>query len=86
MSEKNVTPSQAYAGERILTLRELTQHDGQGGDPAYIAINGVVYDVTNVQLLKDGRHHGVTAGNDVSDLFVHNQAILNRLQIVGKLE
>jgi predicted heme/steroid binding protein len=86
MSEKKAAPAQTDSGERIITLSELTQHDGRNGVPAYIAIKGVVYDVTNVQLLKDGRHHGITAGNDVSDQFVHNKAILNRLQIVGKLE
>ncbi len=86
MSETIVTSTQADAGKRIFTLQELTRHDGNNGNPAYIAIKGIVYDITKVQLLKDGRHHDVTAGNDVSDLFVHKQAILNRLQVVGKLE
>lgn len=71
---------------RIFTRQELARHNGQDGAPAYIAINGAVYDITRVQLLRDGRHHGVTAGNDVSDQFVHKEAILNRLQIVGRLE
>ena len=39
----------------------------------------------NVNLLKGGKHHGVASGYDVSELFVHNQAILNRLKVVGKL-
>jgi predicted heme/steroid binding protein len=86
MSGSAATALQENAQLRIFTQQELAQHDGRNGTPGYIAINGIVYDVTNVQLLKDGRHHGVTPGNDVSDLFVHNQAILNRLQIVGKLE
>jgi predicted heme/steroid binding protein len=83
MSETATT--QADTEHRNFTLEELARHDGQSGAPGYIAINGNVYDVTNVQLLKDGRHHGVIPGNDVSDLFVHNQAILNRLKIIGKL-
>ncbi len=85
MSETASTTASSGNAGRVFTLQELAQHDGQNGAPAYIAINGDVYDVTKVQLLKDGRHHGVTAGNDVSDLFVHKQAILNRLQIIGKL-
>lgn len=74
------------AASRTFTLQELAEHDGQNGNPAYLAINGIVYDVTRVQLLKDGRHHGVMPGNDVSDQFVHNQSILNRLQVIGTLE
>ena len=76
----------ATSGQKTFTLQELAQHDGQNGTPAYLAINGVVYDVTTVQLLNDGRHHGVTPGNDVTDQFVHNKAILNRLQVIGTLE
>jgi len=79
------TVSQIDSGERVFTLEELARHDGQNGAPGYIAINGTVYDVTTVQLLKDGRHHGVVPGSDVSDLFVHNKAILNRLKVVGTL-
>jgi predicted heme/steroid binding protein len=84
MSE-TATTIQEDTGHRIFTPEELARHDGQNGALGYIAINGNVYDVTNVQLLKDGRHHGVNPGSDVSDLFVHNQAILNRLKIIGKL-
>ena len=86
MSESAATVLQEDSQHRIFTLQELAQHNGRNGLPGYIAINNIVYDVTNVQLLKDGRHHGVAPGNDVSDLFVHNQAILKRLQVVGKLE
>jgi predicted heme/steroid binding protein len=85
MSETAATAAGVDAGQRTVTRQELERHDGQNDVPGYIAIHGVVYDVTSVQLLKDGRHHGVAPGNDVSDLFVHNQAILNRLKIVGKL-
>jgi predicted heme/steroid binding protein len=90
-SEKNLpdtgtTSDQTDSGQRVFTLQELARHDGQNGAPAYLAINGVIYDVTRVQLLKDGRHHGVAAGSDVSELFVHNQAILNRLQVIGTVE
>lgn len=38
------------------TLEELTQYDGSNGKPAYVAVNGLVYDVTNVKGWKDGVH------------------------------
>jgi len=72
-------------GQKVFTLQELAQHDGQNGTPAYLAIHGIVYDVTRVKLLKDGLHHDVLPGKDVSDLFIHNNAILNRLPVIGKL-
>jgi len=72
-------------GHKVLTQAELRGYDGTDGAPEYIAIHGIVYDITNVNLLKGGKHHGVASGCDVSELFVHNQAILNRLKVVGKL-
>ena len=84
MSNK-ASADQADSGQKVFTLQELAQHDGQNGAPAYLAIHGIVYDVTRVKLLKDGLHHDVLPGKDVSDLFIHNHAILNRLQVIGKL-
>ena len=40
--------------EKIFTEKELGKYDGQNGNPAYVAIDGVVYDVTNVSAWKDG--------------------------------
>jgi predicted heme/steroid binding protein len=85
MSKTAATAVRPDNGERIFTLQELTQYDGLNGSPAYLAIHGIVYDVTSVQLLRDGRHHDVFPGRDVSEQFVHNQAILNRLQVIGRL-
>ena len=87
MSENAHTDTGQQGSERkVFTLAELKGLDGSDGAPAYIAINGIVYDIGNVHLFRDGKHHGVTAGNDVSSLFVHKTAILNRLKIVGTLE
>lgn len=73
-------------GQRVFTTDELRAFDGHNGAAEYIAVNGLVYDITEVQLLRGGKHHGVTAGKDVSDIFVHNKNILNRLRTVGTLE
>jgi len=83
--DKSEAQAPAQPVRQTFTLQELAAFSGKDGAPGYIAINGIVYDVTDFQLLKDGRHHGVVPGNDVSSLFVHNKAILKRLKIVGKL-
>ena len=40
--------------EKIFTLDELKNYDGKEGRKAYIAVDGVVYDVTNVAACKVG--------------------------------
>ena len=54
--------------EKIFTEEELGKYDGQNGNPAYVAIDGVVYDVTNVSAWNGGVHHGNKAGQNVSEI------------------
>lgn len=74
--------------EKIFTEEELEKYDGQNGNPAYVAIDGVVYDVTNVSAWKDGVHHGNKAGQNVSEIIKkspHGKKVLEKLERVGKL-
>ena len=72
-----------------LTAAELAQYDGKDGQPAYIAIDGVIYDVTNVPQWKNGDHNGFTAGQDLTEeiktISPHGVSKLTGLPIVGKL-
>lgn len=70
---------------RVFTLQELSEFDGQNGNPAYIAINGIVYDVTKVRQWKNGNHQGCSAGKDLTADFPHKASILAKVPIVGKL-
>ena len=78
--------------EKEFDLTQLAQYDGQDGRPAYVAIDGVVYDVTAVPALpawKGGKHHGNTAGNDLSAAIAHaphEKAVLTKLPKVGTLK
>jgi predicted heme/steroid binding protein len=72
-------------GLKNFTAADLSAFDGSDGGPEYIAIKGIVYDITRVNLLKGGKHHGVASGKDVTDRFVHKDDILKRVPIVGKL-
>ena len=75
---------------RTFTLQELAEFDGKDGRPGYVAVDGVVYDVTNVSAWSTGTHQGaLTAGSDWSseiDNSPHGRSVLNRLPIVGNLE
>ncbi|MDB6352927.1 cytochrome b5 domain-containing protein [Trichococcus sp. K1Tr] len=75
---------------RTFTLEELSQYNGKDGQPAYVAVDGVVYDVTNVEAWKNGDHKlGLTAGNElteeITNLSPHGKKVLERLPIVGEL-
>ena len=63
----------------------LAKYNGQNGNPAYIAVNGKVYDVTNVAKWQGGVHKGYTAGVDYTNVIgnYHDLSILDGLNIVG---
>lgn len=72
-----------------LTLEQLKQYDGKNGNPAYVAVDGVIYDMTNVKEWKNGEHNGYSAGNDLTDIIKnkspHGVSKLKGVPIVGKL-
>lgn len=74
---------------REFTVIELSRFNGVGGNPAYVAVNGNVYDVSGNIHWADGLHFGLTAGQNHSEDFsiCHSgmQQILELLPIVGKL-
>lgn len=49
------------------TIEELEQYDGKNGQPAYVAYDGKVYDVTESAMWADGDHEGMHfAGRDLT--------------------
>lgn len=83
------SPTGTESPELVLTLDELAKYDGKNGNPAYIAVDGVIYDVTNVPEWKNGEHNGYTAGKDLTDAIKnvspHGVSKLKNVPAVGKL-
>lgn len=50
------------------TLDELDEFDGTDGKPAYVAYDGIVYDVSESAMWTDGDHEGAHhAGMDLTE-------------------
>jgi predicted heme/steroid binding protein len=77
--------------EKTFTLKELSAFDGKDNRAAYIAIDGVVYDVTEFPAWANGSHHKQAAGLDLTDaihkISPHGSAVLeaHHVPVVGKL-
>lgn len=82
---------ESESGGLVLTAAELAAYDGKDGQPAYVAVDGVVYDVTDVPQWANGDHYeGMTAGQDLTEqietLSPHGTSVLDGLPVVGTLE
>lgn len=82
-------PSASIEPELVLTLEELSQYNGKDGQPAYVAVDGVIYDFSQLPGWKDGEHHDYSAGNDLTEALKtkspHGASKLKGVPIVGKL-
>ena len=71
------------------TIAELAKYDGKSGNPAYVAVDGIVYDVSVSPAWGGGTHFGLYSGKDLTIQFksCHNMMdLLNKLPKVGKIK
>lgn len=82
-------PTQNDQGNQAtFTTEQLSRYTGKNGAPAYVAVNGVVYDVTNNAAWAAATHFGLVAGRDLTQEFASCHAganILQKLRVVGRL-
>ena len=73
-----------------MTLNELKNYDGRDGRPAYVAVGGVIYDVSASRLWQNGDHEGAhQAGQDLTEELKsapHVRSVVERFPVVGQLE
>jgi len=83
---KNTETTTATAEDsttKIFTAETLAKYNGLSGQPAYVAIDGKVYDVSSVY--RNGNHHGYSAGLDLTEEFYkeHPANMMKGYEIVG---
>lgn len=75
--------------QRRFTVFELKEFDGRDGRPAYVALKGKVYDVSNSPLWNEGKHPGAhVAGLDLTMSIMnapHGEEALMKFKVVGEL-
>lgn len=85
-------PAREYKTQINLTRKQLAEFDGKNGRPAYVAVSGVIYDVTVSRLWRGGEHdpsHGEAyAGRDLTQVLAESPHGIKNLEgfpVVGKL-
>jgi predicted heme/steroid binding protein len=90
--ESEAPPAVEENGEEleVFDLETLATFDGKDGRPAYVAVDGVVYDVTDLDAWSGGSHNGNEAGQDLTEEIKnespHGVSVLSQAEVVGNLE
>lgn len=84
-----VTQNPGNPNGQTFTREQLAQFTGLNGMPAYVAVNGIVYDVTNNAAWSAATHFGLRAGRELTAEFASchagQQWILAQLKAIGRL-
>ena len=73
---------------KIYTLNQLALRNGQDREEIWIAYRGMIYDVTDSRLWRNGRHYEHWAGQDLTEELSdapHSGQLLEKFKKVGKL-
>ena len=80
-----LTGDNYYRTQREFTLEELSRYTGSHGNPAYVAIEGIVYDISNYRAWSEGTHFGLVAGQDLTNQFNSCHGIIDILTNAPKV-
>ncbi len=80
------TQTEELTETEIFTKETLAQYNGENGERSYAAIDGIVYDVSDV--FKNGWHKGHQAGQEMSDAYYseHSKSMLKKYPVVGSYQ
>jgi predicted heme/steroid binding protein len=73
---------------QTVSRSQLALRNGQDKPEVWIAYLGVVYDVTDSKMWRNGKHYEHWAGQDLTPELKdapHNERVFERLKVIGKL-
>jgi predicted heme/steroid binding protein len=73
---------------KLYTKQQLALRNGQDKPEIWVAYKGVIYDVTNSRLWKNGKHYEHWAGQDLTDELVdapHLDNVFLKFEPIGLL-
>ena len=80
-------------GGSVYTAATIAQYDGKNGNPCYVAVDGIVYDVENNSKWVNGEHvpsgGAAHCGADMSQVILgspHGKTVLDSLPQVGTFQ
>ena len=74
--------------EKLYSKNQLALRNGTDKEEIWVALNGVIYDVSASRLWKNGKHYEHWAGQDLSDELKdapQTEKVFEKFEIVGKL-
>jgi len=80
----NNSPAQTIDNnQKTFTIDELAKYNGKNGNPAYAAVDGIVYDLSLIFI--NGTHRGHAAGQDLTAAFntEHSKSQLTKYPVMG---
>jgi predicted heme/steroid binding protein len=73
-----------------MTHKELATFDGKNGRATYVAVGGIIYDVSSSSRWKEGTHEKMhLAGTDLTEALAtapHIKTVLERFPVVDQLQ
>lgn len=72
----------------IYTKQQLALRNGQDKPQIWVALKGIIYDVTDSRLWKNGKHYEHWAGQDLTEELAnapHTDAVFEKFEKVGVL-
>jgi predicted heme/steroid binding protein len=70
------------------TNAQLALRNGQDKPEIWVAFNGIIYDMTQSKLWRNGKHYEHWAGQDLTSELKdapHSERVFERMRVVGKL-
>ena len=72
----------------VYTKSQLALRNGQDKPQIWVALNGIIYDVTESRLWRNGKHYEHWAGQDLTEELAdapHTETVFEKFVAVGRL-